>query len=334
VDGWQRLYVHYAAEKNNGEEPIELPEIEEAQEDGISCIASSGARLYVAIGRKILCSDDSGGNWRIFPCDGLNGTINYIAASAQGADRLYCATTKGVFEFVQDKGRWLELYKGIDKAISVNKLIFGGPKDAHLWAVTDRGLYRMEIGKYQEGQYIDVEKNLKSFKVVYSNEPTFKELQHAAMKFAEVDPEKIRNWRSESRLRALLPKVSFGIDKDSSTNSEIYTSATKDYIIMGPDDVTSGLDLSVSWELGDLIWSDDQTNIDVRSRLTTQLRNDILDDLRRAYFERRRLQFEMIQSPPKDINALFEKELRIEELTQAIDDLTGNYLSEHSKNMP
>lgn len=78
-----------------------------------------------------------------------------------------------------------------------------------------------------------------------------------------------------------------------------------------------------------LIWSDDQTNIDVRSRLTTQLRNDILDDLRRAYYERKRLQFELMTNPPKDGDLKFEKELRLQELTHAIDDLTGNYLSDH-----
>jgi hypothetical protein len=64
------------------------------------------------------------------------------------------------------------------------------------------------------------------------------------------------------------------------------------------------------------------------SSLWVQLRNDILDDLRRTYYERKRLQFELMSNPPRDMNAKFEKELRLQELTQAIDDLTGNYFSE------
>ncbi|MCX5686711.1 MAG: hypothetical protein NTW09_04555, partial [Candidatus Omnitrophica bacterium] len=131
--------------------------------------------------------------------------------------------------------------------------------------------------------------------------------------------------------KALVPKVSVGKYIHTSTNSTIYTSATRDYVAVGPDDISNGFDVSVSWDLGNLIYSDDQTNIDVRSRLTTQLRNDILDDLRRVYFERKRLQFEIMTNPPKDLKARFEKELRIQELTQAIDDLTGNYLSDHIK---
>ena len=68
-------------------------------------------------------------------------------------------------------------------------------------------------------------------------------------------------------MKALVPKLSFGLDNHRSTNSTIYTSATKDYVATGPDDFYNALDVSVSWDLGNLIYSDDQTNIDVRSRL-------------------------------------------------------------------
>jgi hypothetical protein len=43
------------------------------------------------------------------------------------------------------------------------------------------------------------------------------------------------------------------------------------------------------------------------------------------------VQFELVTNPPKDANIRFEKELRLQELAHAIDDLTGNYLSEHIK---
>jgi hypothetical protein len=197
-----------------------------------------------------------------------------------------------------------------------------------LWAATDKGLYRLEAGAFEADGYVDIEKSLRLVKVSFDSEPGFTELQQAAIKYADVDPEKIKKWHTESRMRALLPKVSVGLDRNRSTNYEIYTSSTKEYVTIGPDDITDGWDVSVSWELGDLIWSDDQTNIDVRSRLMVQLRNDILDDLRRAYYERKRLQFELMSAPPADAKAGLEKEMRIQELTQTIDDLTGNYFSE------
>ncbi|MFA4981832.1 MAG: hypothetical protein WC592_05115 [Candidatus Omnitrophota bacterium] len=329
LSDWERIYVHRNAEETAEDVFEEAPyDAENGSGVTVNCLMLKGSRLYAGVGKKIIFSDDNGKSWRDLSDEGLTGTINYIA-SVKKRDSLYCATSKGVFEFKD--GRWMELYKGADRIFNVNSIVSGDEEENFLWALTDKGLYRLESGKYASDQYIDVERNLKGLKIIFDNEPAFKELQRAAMRFAEVDPEKIRKMRSEARLKALLPKVSVGLDKKRSTNSEIYTSATKDYVIMGPDDENDGLDVSVSWELADLIWSDDQTNIDVRSRLTTQLRNDILDDLRRAYYERKRLQFDTMTAPPKEMKARFDKELRIQELTQAIDDLTGNYLSEHMK---
>ena len=326
-DGWERIYVSSAAEKNSNEEVTEPAETEEENVIAVNCIMLKNSIIYIGIDKRILYSSGASGPLVSFPSEGLSGTVNYIVAPKDSSD-LYCATTKGVFEFVEGKARWLELYKGTDKVLNVNRVVFDENENS-LWALTEKGVYKMERGRYVLDQRIDVEKNLKAIKVLFENEPAFKELQQAAMRFAELDPEKIRSWRNQARLKALFPKITFGVDDNRSTNSEIYTSATKDYITVGPDDVSRGIDLSVSWELGDMIWSDAQTSIDVRSRLTTQLRNDILDDLRRAYYERRRLQFELMESPPKDLRIRFEKDVRLQELTQAIDDLTGNYLSEH-----
>ena len=58
-----------------------------------------------------------------------------------------------------------------------------------------------------------------------------------------------------------------------------------------------------------------------------QLRDDVLDEVTRLYFERRKLQIELMTSPPKEINAKLEKILRLQELTAGVDALTGGYLS-------
>jgi photosystem II stability/assembly factor-like uncharacterized protein len=329
-DGWERLVIKSAIEKpgDGASQPEEASE--EAEENTVlaSFIVATPKRLYIGIDRKILYSEDGARSWRTFPSEGLAGSINSMLPSVLSA-KLYCATTRGVFEFTPEDSRWHELYKGKEKGFAANDIMFGSSDEKSLWALTDDGLYKFEIGQHFQEQYIDVERNMKTLKIAFDAEPPFKDLQRAALKYAEVDPEKIKKWRREAKLKALVPKVSMGVDKNQGTNYEIYTSATKDYVVAGPDDISSGWDVSVSWDLSALIWSDDQTNIDVRSRLTTQLRNDILEDLRRAYYERKRLQFELMTTNIQDPKMRFEKELRIQELAQAIDDLTGNYLSEH-----
>lgn len=328
---WERLYVDKAPRsEENGDETTDREVESEYDSCGISWIEPAGTRLYIGAGKKILYSEN-GRAWSSLTSQGLSGTVNSIhALPGSGEEGLYCATTKGVFEYSTERPGWRELYKGMYKRLNVRAIVSDKEDKKLLWAVTDNGIYKFESGKYSAPGYIDVENRLKEIKVAFTSEPSFKELRQAAIQFAEVSPDKITRWRSQARMRAFLPKVSFNTDKNRSTNSEIYTSATKDYVVVGPDEFSGGWNVSVSWELGDMIWSDAQTGIDVRSKLMVQLRNDILDDLRRAYYERRRLQFELMADEPKDLKLRLEKELRLEELTQAIDDLTGNYFSEHS----
>lgn len=327
---WQRIFMSSAPEKSESEEPQGATEDDYEKDMSIRAIAIDGARVYIGYSKEMIYSDDQGKNWKGLPSGGLRGELNHILISTRNK-KIYCATEKGVFEFDDQKERWLELYKGMAKSVNPVRLIFGNDDESSIYAVTDKGLYGYQVGDYMLDKYPDIEKSMNTLKIVFDGEPVYKELQQAALKYAEVGPEKIKKWRSESKVRALLPKVSLGVDRDSSNTYEIYTSATRDYVTSGPEDISSGWNVGLSWELGDLIWSDDQTNIDVRSKLNTQLRNDILDDLRRAYYERKRLQFELMTNPPKDMNIKFEKELRLQELTHSIDDLTGNYLSDHIK---
>ncbi len=329
---WQRLYVVTNAalgETPEQEEPAEEGYDEPEEDRAISCIAIRKERLYIGVDEKMLYSDDAGKAWNAMPAEGLAGVIKNILA-AEKSDKLCAATTKGIFESDGGKSAWRELYSGMKKRPAANSLIFENESESNIWAMTTKGVYRLEMGRYMLEQRLDVEKGPNPLKMIFAGEPDFSRLQRAAIMQADVSPDKIKNWRWQARLKALMPTVNLGSDHSRSSTYEIYTSATKDYVVGGPDDIYRGMDVSVSWELADLIWADDQTNIDVRSRLTTQLRNDILDDLRRAYFERKRLKFELMQAPPADFRAKFDKELRIRELTQAIDDLTGNYLSEHT----
>ncbi|NQT90936.1 MAG: hypothetical protein HQ558_06755 [Candidatus Omnitrophica bacterium] len=62
-----------------------------------------------------------------------------------------------------------------------------------------------------------------------------------------------------------------------------------------------------------------------------QLRNDILDEVDKLYFERRRLQIELAANPPKTEKQMALKDLRLQELTADIDSLTGGYFSQNIK---
>ncbi|MBI4335210.1 MAG: hypothetical protein HY589_00980 [Candidatus Omnitrophica bacterium] len=153
----------------------------------------------------------------------------------------------------------------------------------------------------------------------FDHEPSIHEVQKAAVRYAEVHKEKIDGWRRNAKRKALLPKVSVGVDE---SKGDYYYNGT----LRGKDQDT-GWDITASWDLGDLIWNNDQNSIDVRSRLMVQLRDDILNNITRLYFERRKLQIDLLINPPKNVQSKLEKELRLQELTAGIDALTGGWFS-------
>lgn len=160
-----------------------------------------------------------------------------------------------------------------------------------------------------------------------NDEPSILELHKAAIRYAEVSPDKIKTWRRQAALKALLPEVSVGYDRDVDSTITSATSSGKTSYTIGPNDESYGFDFSVKWDLGDLVYNGDQTSIDSRSKLMVQLRNDILTQLNTAYFERKKLQNELAKYPDKESPAYLERELKIEELTAQIDAFTGGYLS-------
>jgi ligand-binding sensor domain-containing protein len=268
--------------------------------------------LYLGTDQGIKTSSDSGLTWKSLARSGLlEKRINFVLAQGQ---KVYAGTEKGLYVYDKDRESWQEAYKGIPLT-NIKCLSYDETNDT-VWIASNKGIYKTTEGTFGNYKYWDD----------FSGEPEINAVQKWAIEYAQVQPEKICRWRKQARIRALLPKVSVGWDQSKSDTYEIYTSASTNYCVNGPQDASSGWDLSVSWELGDLVWGTDQTSIDVRSRLMVQLRNDILDDVTRTYFERRRLQIELM-----DINAnpkkRAEKELRIQELTANLDALTGSRFS-------
>jgi hypothetical protein len=165
----------------------------------------------------------------------------------------------------------------------------------------------------------------------FANEPKIRQVQEAAIAYAEVSPEKIKNWRQQAARKAILPTLSVGLERNSTdlwhweTGSTAIGQSGDDLLRRGKDNVD--WDLRLSWNLGDLIWNDDQTNIDVRSKLMVELRDDILDQVNKLYFERRRVQMELASLKIEDMEKRNEKELKLQELTASLDALTGGYFS-------
>jgi len=259
------------------------------------------------------------------------------AGKAMDCYSVLVGSSKGAFLFKD--GGWSPVYKGME----TNNIRYLA-KDTRetVYAATDRGLFFLPLREAlpslmnsphrrvttsTAGDWTDVDKP-------FRDEPTISEVHRIAIDYAEVNPEKIKSWRYLSKKRAWFPEldVSFDGQRDWSSSDSIwgsYSIGGQHYV--GPDDKTRGedfgWDVSLSWDLGDLIWSSDQTAIDSRSKLMVELREDILDQITRLYFERRRIQVELAANEVFDHQLKIDKKMRIEELTALIDAFTGGEFS-------
>ena len=86
----------------------------------------------------------------------------------------------------------------------------------------------------------------------FVHEPTMAQVREAAIRYAEVSPEKITRWRRHAALHALLPSVDMGWDRDHSLNTHFDEGTFPRFQIIETEDRDAGVDVSLKWELGNL----------------------------------------------------------------------------------
>lgn len=278
-------------------------------------------RLYLATSNGIYMSQDAGQNWEKLNEYGLlDKDFSFMLVSNDSV--LYTATKKSVYRFESD--RWRELSFGVTvsnvKSLSLDL-------NNNLYVCDKKGLFRMK--KFIIDQSV-VGGNLGA---ANNDCPGIKDVQKAAVKYAEVEPEKIQLWRKQAATKALLPKFSAGVNRNTTDlwhwESGSSTKAYDDVLMKGNDAIE--WDVSLSWDFGDLVWNNDQTAIDSRSKLMVELRSDIIDEVTKIYFERVRLMAELSNLQIEDRKKRFDKELKLKELTALLDGYTGGYFSDNLK---
>lgn len=299
--------------------------------------------LLIAATRGLFFSQDDGDVWtsmgasQVIPGD-ITALLFVPGALHLKAPSFMVASRRGVVHYHQ--GQWRSLYQGLPTS-RINDLE-GVPGEGVI-AATDQGLYRLDLDLDVSDDAAPKDINLQTIEEDYLSlvqhfiaEPTVNDVHQMVISYAEVDNKKIRNWRRQAGRRAWLPRVSIGFDadRDRSVSDSIwgsYSGGGQHYI--GVDDKTSGQgagwDIGMSWDLADLVWSTDQTTIDSRAKMMVELREDVLDQATRLYFERRRLQMDL--AGEYNVYALVErldKQMRVAELTALIDALTGGGFSE------
>jgi len=306
---WERVFVGFSAkESSDAEEPDEEQNGENKEDINYLCVDQNNGEVYLATRRGVYKTGDKGQNWSAVSDYGLlSRKVKFIFVSRDS--QIYAVTSSGIFTYTD--ARWQELSfalaGGEVRSVSLDR-------EGNLYAACEKGLFKSSAPCF------DNNKNLDPISLVNKGEPQVAEIQKAAIKYAQVvDPARIESLRRQARLKAVLPELSLDYDKTVTS----YSNATATRFAVGPPEWS----VSLQWKLSDIIWSEQQRLIDSQARLMVELRNDIVDEVTKLYFERLRVKMELDNLSIEERKKRQEKQLRLDELTASLDGMTGGYFS-------
>lgn len=298
---------------------------------------SNSKTLWLGTSKGVFESRDGGLSWHALSRSGLQSTVIRQLAYSEKSRQLYAATPRGIYAFSFSRQAWRELFRGLAQKDASGIALIQGNSES-LAAITQEGLALFPISPEEVSlpeAFQPSADTLNLFRELIRLEPSPREVQKALIRYANVSNGKIKRWHAGSRLAGLLPTLSFGKDYSASNNIDLDRGGTSDpdRFIAGPYDTSKGWDARVGWDLGDAIYSSDQTSIDSREKLMVELRNDLLSEATRIYYERRRLQIDFFFSPPVSEQEHWDTLLRLEELTSLLDGMTDGFFVKKLENI-
>lgn len=169
----------------------------------------------------------------------------------------------------------------------------------------------------------------------FAHEPSAQTVQRWAEEHARLQPGMVEAWMRSARAAAALPRLQVEYRVQDSYRNDF---RRFDEFGNPPTDAVSRVfdvqtDANVgqtrvalaraTWQLDKLVMSNEQLRVINEAQDVAKLRERVLTEVTRVYFERRRLQAEQLLHPPADLAARVHEEIRLMELSAQLDALTG-----------
>ena len=162
----------------------------------------------------------------------------------------------------------------------------------------------------------------------FEKEPEVREVQEMVLQYSKTDPKYVNEWMSASRNAAWLPEISVAYDYDNGYGYDYAYDVNADGELDGSDvDNDHGMSVRAKWRFDRLVMSSDRIRVISESQDIVKLRDKVLEEITRVYFDRRRLQVDVLLAGGGDLKTQIKNEMRLQELTAQIDAYTGGRFS-------
>ena len=246
-DNWERTFVSIVRS-----EPEDKVEASGEDVDGfvnsivqyITVDPDDADVIYIATRNGVYRSSDKAKNWIAMTDYGLLSS-DVRSLVLDGRSGIIAVTKNGVFRF--DNNRWEELSL---RLITKNINLLAVDSAGHMLVACDNGLFRSEELKFKA-------RNEQYLSVAIESEPDISKVQNAAIAYADVNLDKIKDWRARAAKKAWLPKFTTGVNSDSGDLWHWETgSSTKnedDTLRRGKSSLE--WDVCLSWDFSELVWN-------------------------------------------------------------------------------
>ena len=177
----------------------------------------------------------------------------------------------------------------------------------------------------------------------FESEPSVNQVHQSALNYANLHPEVFESMRTRSRARGALPELRVQMVSDVDEDARSVVRFARDPLGASVADNISATDTKgdamrwmgeVRWRFGDVVFNAQETAVARESRFSARARQQLLQAITQVYFERRRAQIELMNSPPQDPTARALQELKIQQLTAELDAVTGGRFSRMAQGQP
>ncbi|HXV37864.1 MAG TPA: hypothetical protein VEC18_11975 [Myxococcota bacterium] len=252
--------------------------------------------------------------------------------------RYWLATDRGLLVAAELRGPWRRALgaSGSDAVFDLEV------RDDALYAATDNGIAAAQLepaGAAAQPDPRDAAAPLEPAgasatqlpqPVVDPREPDVQSVQRAAMRYLDLEPERIAELRRGVSRRGWLPILAFRATHDDGHNrhfdrDESFVAGEMRRFHARDRDTNRDLELqvSLSWDFGDVAFHPESIDVSREAREIIELRDDVLDEVTQLYFERRRALAEAAAHSGSPAAA--EQRLRAAQLAAGIDAWTGGW---------